>query len=109
MSLLIVAAYYHYTKKRKLAPELVEEAGDPKVEEAGDPKVEEAGDPNLIIQSPDAKNDSEESKKSEQASYVWETDRFVVICEDEYESSNRNNEGMEVANSSQPYGSHSAR
>lgn len=111
MSLLIVAAYYHYTKKRKLAPELVEEDGDP--------KVEEAGDPNLIIQSPDAKDDSEESKKSEkapsakndsgeskkseQASYVWKTDRFLLICDDEYDSKNNDgSEGLEIADASLP-------
>lgn len=86
MSLLVLAAYYHYTKKRKQAPELVEEAGDPN-----------------FLQSPDAKDDNGESKKSEQASSIGEAGRFLVICDDEYDSKNNGgDEGLEIADTSLP-------
>jgi len=140
MSLLAVAAYHSYTKKRKLSP-AVDKGGisEPSVcskaqedvaskptsysgaQQDGASKLSsrskaqegsvskptscskaQEGDVTKPTSYSNAQEGDAESKKSEQASYVWETDRFVVICEDEYESSNRNNEGMEVANSSQP-------
>ena len=91
ISLLIIAAYYSNTKKRKLAPKVVAEAGV-----------------SNLKPSPDTEEGGEESKKSEQASSVWEADRFVVICDDEYDSKDNNNndddddEGMEIADTSLP-------
>lgn len=88
MSLLAVAAYYSFMKKRKLAPEVVH--------------GEEAGSPTLNL-SPDAEEGGGQSKKSEQASSIWETDRFVVICDEEYDSKNNGgDEGLEIADTSLP-------
>jgi len=86
ISLLAVAAYFSYTKKRKMPP-VTEDGTISKAKplSVGDERGSASG----------------KSKTSGKTASVCEADRFLVVYDDEYDSKN-NEAGPEVADSSLP-------